>query len=204
MICVCVFWWIFFSGIYYRIKIFFQARDRAKRQKKLLKDHRDRSEREQAAVEEHWPWPEAHSHGRPGLDSAQGLHHRRNAKQPPVDPRKDLMSQVSDGPEAREVLVPVMMCCRCTRKSCKRKLKKMATKLRALHQDISFYEADSGCIAVQTQVHLEADTEDKLRGIAAEKFCSEITVQLGRWRAISLGGKQTVTTWCSLRFTTLA
>ncbi|KAG0609997.1 hypothetical protein M758_7G030900 [Ceratodon purpureus] len=186
----CVFWLIIFYG-FYCCNLFFQERHREERQNKLLKAHRAQSDSERAAVDHHWPWPEIQFQGNSVVDLPEVPRRRRTrfTNQPLVNPgriaTRATYSNSGLDSEAIPRLAPVMMftpCC--TKESCKEKLKKHASELCAPRQDITCLEA-SGWF-VQTQLDLSSTTAKKLKRIAAERFCSKISVQLSRWRACCL------------------
>ncbi|KAG0566024.1 hypothetical protein KC19_7G032400 [Ceratodon purpureus] len=186
----CVFWLIIFYG-FYCCNLFFQERQREERQNKLSKAHRAQSDSERAAVDHHWPWPEIQSHGNSVLDLPDVPRRRRTrfTNQPLVNPGPNATRATysSSGLESEAIprLAPVMMFTPwCTKESCKENLKKHASDLCAPYQDITCLEA-SGWF-VQTQLDLSSAMAKKLKRIAAERFCSIISVQLSRWRACCL------------------
>ena len=186
--------------MFYHCKVFCQVRHREARQKKLLEAHRIRSERERTAVDKLWPWPEVQRCGDSVLDlptvprrpRSRGI--RCEPQDNPDTSATQVLNPVSSGiAEGVPCLVPVIMSTTsCTQKKCRENLKEAASELCAPRQGIRCV-GTSGWF-VQTQLNLSAGTAAKLREITA-KQCSEITIQLGRWRACCLAiGKQTVNT----------
>lgn len=195
LVGACIFWWIVFYS-FYHCKSFCQVRQRKLRQQKLLAAYRKQSEEEQTALAQHWPWPEpAMSPNHAVLDLPDPVpRQRRNTRAKPREAASPVLDPKSSAAgKPLPSLVPVMISTPlCTEKTCKHKLRESASELCAPRQDIRCLVANSSGF-VQTQLHLGAQTANKLREIAAKQFCNDITIQLGRWRACCLTDGEVMT-----------